>query len=497
MSPGLITRDRGFAYIIIVAFGGIDVRIRGVISIISAFFIIFSTGVKASFDQNNVSNIVMELASDKYQGRLSGTEGNILAEEYIEGYFKEVGLKGIGNKGSYFQEFYGIVPIIEGNSYFKVYNNNKLIKEYRYGVDFKEIHYGLSTPGIVKGRLIIDSKSNGNILLNQGSLFETPKLYESDDLLISKGIRGVISPAESMDYKDVYRLQNEPNPSSKALVKILVSPDIIPELIRFSKKDYSFEIKTGVINKRVLIKNVIGVIEGRNKNLPPIILSAHFDNVGYDSDGKIYPGALDNASGTAFIMECARVLKSMEKPKRTIIFIAFNGNKIDHLGSKIFLENPSLNIKGAYCINFDMIGSSKDIPISISYSLKKDELAMEMESIAKANSIECSILEDEFSDHLSFNLLGLNSVTFSNKDLEKTHTIYDNIDNINSDNLKYFVIMLNEFFKSKGISPMPNPYVKVNPIPNYDIYISFLGAFITVILIHFYEKRLDKSQHLA
>lgn len=488
MSLGVGTGGGGGAYINVVGIGGMVVKV--VVGVVVALGMMLG-GVRNSFDRHNVSNIVKEMVSERYEGRLAGTEGNILASEYIAKYFKEIGLKGVYDKGSYFQEFYAVVPSIEGDSYFKVFNNNRLVKEYRYGVDFKEIHYGLSSPGTVKGKIAMANNPTGKILLCKDSIFETPELYKFDEKLLSKGIRAVIAPlptGKSMGFKEIYKLQDEPNPSSNALVKILVSPDIIPELIRYSKENYSFEIKSSLINKRVKLRNVIGVIEGRNKNLPPIILSAHFDHVGCDSNKNIYPGALDNASGTAFIMECARVLNSMEKPKRTIIIAAFNANEIGLIGSKVFLKSPPLNIKDAECINFDMIGSKKDIPISIAYSLGKIDFAKEIANIAKDNSINKAILKNDFSDHLSFNSSCKNAITISQMDLEKIHTIYDNTDNV-SDNLKDPVILLNAFLRSRGISPMPNPYVKVKPILNYDIYISISGAFIVVILIHLYKKK--------
>jgi Zn-dependent M28 family amino/carboxypeptidase len=71
---------------------------------------------------------------------------------------------------------------------------------------------------------------------------------------------------------------------------------------------------------------VIGILEGKDKTLPPIILSSHLDHVGYNADDKYWPGAFDNASGTAFIMEYARVLKDLGTPNRTIIFAALDEN---------------------------------------------------------------------------------------------------------------------------------------------------------------------------
>lgn len=60
-----------------------------------------------------------------------------------------------------------------------------------------------------------------------------------------------------------------------------------------------------------------------------IIIGAHFDQIGAFADGTYNPGALDNASGTAVMMEIARVLKERkESPKRSLLFIAFNAEEL-------------------------------------------------------------------------------------------------------------------------------------------------------------------------
>ena len=68
------------------------------------------------------------------------------------------------------------------------------------------------------------------------------------------------------------------------------------------------------------ISNVIGVIKGFNSSLPPFIVTAHYDHLGKDGLGVNYSGALDNASGTSFLLELSRSLSTYGKPKRDIIF---------------------------------------------------------------------------------------------------------------------------------------------------------------------------------
>ncbi|MFN5238087.1 MAG: M28 family peptidase, partial [Bacteroidota bacterium] len=88
--------------------------------------------------------------------------------------------------------------------------------------------------------------------------------------------------------------------------------------------------------------NVIGVLEGSDPELKKeyIVLGAHYDHVGYEmKNGQrvVYNGADDNASGTAGLMELVRILSGRRAElKRSIIFIAFDGEESGLLGSKAF-----------------------------------------------------------------------------------------------------------------------------------------------------------------
>ncbi len=93
---------------------------------------------KGGFNPGNVYKHTKELSLEKYRGRLVGDEGNKLARSYIEKYFKQLGLKPLGDNGSFLQSFDIYAPNTSGDCYFKVKDGyGNLIKEYRYGVDFK------------------------------------------------------------------------------------------------------------------------------------------------------------------------------------------------------------------------------------------------------------------------------------------------------------------------------------------------------------------------
>ena len=114
--------------------------------------------------------------------------------------------------------------------------------------------------------------------------------------------------------------------------------------------------------------NVIGYID--NAAPTTIILGAHYDHLGYGEDGNslyrgpekmIHNGADDNASGTAALIELARMLKKSKLKKNNYLFIAFSGEELGLFGSKYFTEHPTMDLtKINYMINMDMIGRLND-----------------------------------------------------------------------------------------------------------------------------------------
>lgn len=134
--------------------------------------------------------------------------------------------------------------------------------------------------------------------------------------------------------------------------------------MRFSvHPDSIIKYKKEKAHRMLEMRNVLGFIEGENKN-EYVVIGAHFDHLGIDEtlvNDKIYNGADDNASGVSAVLQIARAfIKSGVKPKRSIIFAFWDGEELGLLGSEFFLLNfPELSqIKGY--LNFDMIGRNSD-----------------------------------------------------------------------------------------------------------------------------------------
>jgi Zn-dependent M28 family amino/carboxypeptidase len=108
-------------------------------------------------------------------------------------------------------------------------------------------------------------------------------------------------------------------------------------------------------------------------------LSGNFD----PAKAEIHNGADDNASGTAGVTELARVYAADPKPRRSLVFMAFTGEESGLLGSKHFVENPTIPLdKTVMMINMDMIGRNENRPIEV-FGTKTAE---EFESLVKKHA---------------------------------------------------------------------------------------------------------------
>ncbi len=102
--------------------------------------------------------------------------------------------------------------------------------------------------------------------------------------------------------------------------------------------------------------NVLAKIDGTTQKQQIILLSAHLDHLGV-RDGKMYPGADDDASGTVAVMELARALAKEKRPQRTLVFALFGSEETGLLGSQYFLKHPPFPLDTLVAnLNFEMIG---------------------------------------------------------------------------------------------------------------------------------------------
>ncbi|MCP5104559.1 MAG: M28 family peptidase, partial [bacterium] len=132
----------------------------------------------------------------------------------------------------------------------------------------------------------------------------------------------------------------------------------------------TWEAKVGKEKKKITLRNVIGVIPGRNPAYEgqAAVLCAHYDHLGLGwpdvhkgDEGKIHYGADDNASGVSVMLELAHVLGKSLKPERSILFITFTGEESGLLGSSYFVEQLKAGKVSSFksvnaVVNLDTVG---------------------------------------------------------------------------------------------------------------------------------------------
>lgn len=132
-------------------------------------------------------------------------------------------------------------------------------------------------------------------------------------------------------------------------------------------------LKVDIETTRATVNNVLAYLPGETDEY--VILGAHYDHLGrgnFDSlapsqIGQIHPGADDNASGTAGVLELARRLAPMKgKLRRGILFASFAGEELGLLGSAEWVKDPTRPLdKAVAMLNMDMIGRIKDDKVYI------------------------------------------------------------------------------------------------------------------------------------
>ena len=182
--------------------------------------------------------------------------------------------------------------------------------------------------------------------------------------------------------------------------------------LAYRELPWNITVSAGVVRDEVPAYNVIGVLEGSDPILKHenIIIGAHYDHLGRGGDGSLAPksgeihhGADDNASGTAGLIELARIFGAQKpKLKRTLIFIAFSGEEEGLLGSNYYVNHPITALTNTVgMINMDMIGRMRDRKLIIDgVGTAKEWRGM----IEPDKSFELTLNEDGFgpSDHSSF-----------------------------------------------------------------------------------------------
>ncbi len=417
-----------------------------------------------NLDSENIMNIIKELTSEKYKGRLAGTKGNELATHYIENYFKKIELDYPGDLDNYLQHFDQKVRFTYSAPKLEVLNEaGNVEKEYEYIKEFSV------NTGVTKLSIKGDAKGKGVVIENAEELANNIEAYEGKILLVPSSIISNMGSGYIID-----RVAHENSKIGAIIVEVdidnpnhvygsfVVGPNAHPtakfaegkpmlftcsskafkELADAANKKLDISMKADFAIESVTAANVIGYIEGKDETLKDefIIIGAHFDHAGDNKNGTYNPGALDNASGTAVMMEIARVLKEGNyKPKKSILFIAFNGEEEGLYGSYHYVNNPMypLNKDKTVMINLDMVGSKTEMPLTLlSFDSTNTKLREELYRYSKELKIDCVQDAGQGSDHYPFGTKGVDALCLINMDLKNGyHTPDDTIDKIDENRI--------------------------------------------------------------
>ena len=186
----------------------------------------------------------------------------------------------------------------------------------------------------------------------------------------------------------------------------------------FEFSDAAVRLTTDVARIHKPVRNVVAAIDGSDPALRDewVIAGAHYDHLGRDGEfslerdgnGQIHHGADDNASGTAGILELARIASAnRESLKRSVLFIGFAGEEVGLRGSSHFVAEPTIDIENAVAmINLDMIGRLRDNRIFVSGVGTSPNFAASLERFNESVGLRLDYSDSGMgaSDHMSFNI---------------------------------------------------------------------------------------------
>ncbi len=372
---------------------------------------------------NDLQADIAFLASDDLKGRNAGSAEDHIATDYIASEFMRLGLKPVGDGGTYFQnmdlntagldrEHTTLTAKIAG-----VEHAYRFVPEFRqslhpasacgaivfagYGINAREYGYNDFAGIDVKGKVVLvlgrepqasDANSKFMGALDTYHAFEDEKIEE----LRRRGAAGLLlvtdrvmrdvkqtrpsslvafpgSPrfalASQMWDIPTFRISRQvadqllaPSGKTTDALQAEIDRTLRPDSVEVSESSacmakafHNLETRKG--------RNVVALLEGSDPNLKSqaIVVTAHHDHMGLAS-GHIYNGADDNASGVAGLLGIARAfVRGKVHPKRSVLFIAYDGEEQGLLGSYYYITHPIIRLDLTVAnINMDMIGRNEN-----------------------------------------------------------------------------------------------------------------------------------------
>ena len=342
-----------------------------------AFTLLWQAGISQKVkksDQPVFTNLqahIHYLADDKLQGRRAGTPGEEMAMSYISDQFKQIGLRPKGTEG-YYQPF----DIIEGRqvnagTHFIINDKELAINEEYFPFVYSPNINIEALPAIAMQETgmpwFIDLKDAISDNANNPHFDLKTYIHQQATELKGRGATALIFYNTS-EKDDGLKFESKDKSETTSIPVVYVTKSAAKKYFNDSSASIDIKLKVDIGEKKRIGHNVIGYID--NGAATTVVLGAHFDHLGYGEDGNsmlrtgeklIHNGADDNASGTAALIELARMLKNSKLNKNNYLFIAFSGEELGLFGSKYFVENPTITLSNVnYMINMDMVGRLND-----------------------------------------------------------------------------------------------------------------------------------------
>lgn len=414
------------------------------------------------------------LAADERQGRGIGTAGLAAAEQWLAARYAELGLEPAGEDGTYFHSFEVPVEIVPGAATSLEIDGRKIAAGDFAVAAFSgpgeaagplvAAGYGITAPDLthddyekldVKGKIVVVRRFTPG-----GARFATEESQRRFGDLRYKafnarehGAIGVLI----VDWPELLKGEDLPEEAKLPDLKVDAQGDAgLPVMVlkrsagtALFSGEHAVKLKAELRIERRKTRNVVGWVRAGEAPKRPetLVVGAHFDHLGLGGHrGSLSPdaqephnGADDNASGTAAILEIARVLQARRgELQRDVLIAAFSGEESGLLGSAAFTRQPSggfRNEAALAMINLDMVGRLREDKLQILGTASAAEWPALLEPLCAKDELTCKMGGDGYgpSDQMSFYTVGIPVLHFFTGTHEDYHKPSDDSDKINAE----------------------------------------------------------------
>jgi len=354
-----------------------------------------------SQDLNFVKSQVKTLSSPQFQGRGYVKNGDRIAADYLVNEFKKFHLSWFGS--DYLQHYHFMVNTFPRAMEVSV-NGKKLIPGFDFIVDpssgnchgtfeIVKIDSNLFTPAFTAQSLLQRSFKDKFVILDTLGWGRSEYRKNIRDLVLQnmEKAAGVMFVVNNNLTFSVRQFRQD-------FGSLVVKRTSLPAAC----SSITLHIKSKLTDHKTT--NIIGFIPGQVDTF--VVFSAHYDHLGHMGKRTYYPGASDNASGAAMVLDFVRQFTGENtKPKYSYAFMLFSGEEAGLLGSHYYVENPLFPLeKIKIVLNLDMMAAGAEGVTVFNGSTYPREFAR-LDSINKADNLGIDLKSKGISrgsDHYSF-----------------------------------------------------------------------------------------------